>query len=242
MDLLCRKRRLEGFGDMKILLVEDEVQLSNVIAKGLSKLSYVVEQAFDGEEALELLYINSYNLVVLDLNLPKIDGLEVLKRIRERDKEIKVIILSARNMTEDKVRGLELGANDYMEKPFDFKELVARIDNLLRWSFIQKDTILDYGDIKIDSSKKLVYYKEEDIELTNKEYGILEYLAYNDGRLVSSEEIMEHVWGEDSEIFFSTSFQYHMSSLRKKLRIKDFIKNVRGQGYFLNIGDEDSDE
>lgn len=222
---------------MKILLVEDEEQLSNVIAKGLKKSSYVVEQAFDGQEALDLLYINSYNLVVLDLNLPKIDGLDVLKKIRENDNETKIIILSARNRTEDKVKGLQLGANDYLEKPFDFPELVARIDNLLRWSFVQVDTIIEYGDLKIDTAKKLVYYKDEDIELTNKEYGILEYLAYNDEKIVSAEEIMEHVWGEDSEIFFSTSFQYHMSSLRKKIGEKDFIKTVRGQGYFINKED-----
>lgn len=227
---------------MKILLVEDERQLSNLIAKGLKKSSYVVDQAFDGEEALDLLYINSYNLVVLDLNLPKLDGLEVLKRIRQEDRETKVIILSARNMTEDKVKGLQLGANDYLEKPFDFLELVARIDNLLRWSFVQVDTVIDYGRIRIDTAKKLVYLDGEDVELTNKEYGILEYLAYNDERLVSSEEIMEHVWGEDSEIFFSTSFNYHMSSLRKKLGQKDFIKNVRGQGYFLNLGGNSHDD
>ena len=219
---------------MKVLLVEDERQLSDVITKGLKKSFYAVDQAFDGEEALDLFYINSYNIVVLDLNLPKLDGLEVLRKIREKDDEIRIIILSARNRTEDKVKGLQLGANDYLEKPFDFPELVARIDNLLRRSFVQMDTIIDYGDLKIDTAKKLVYLKNEDIELTNKEYGILEYLAYNDEKIVSAEEIMEHVWGEDSEIFFSTSFQYHMSSLRKKIGIKDFIKNVRGQGYFID--------
>ena len=219
---------------MKILLVEDEVELSNVVSKGLRKSSYVVDQAFDGEEALELFYINSYNLIVLDLNLPKIDGLKVLQEIRKEDKRTKVIILSARNRTEDKVEGLKLGANDYLEKPFDFLELVARIDNLLRWDFVQKDTIINYGPIKIDTAKKIVYCQGEDIELTNKEYGILEYLTYNDERLITAEEIMEHVWGEDSEVFFSTSFQYHMSSLRKKLKMKDFIKTVRGQGYFIN--------
>lgn len=227
---------------MKILLVEDEKQLSDVIAKGLRKSSYVVEQAYDGEEALELLYINSYNLVVLDLNLPKIDGLEVLKEIRKEDNEIKVIILSARNQTEDKVKGLQLGANDYLEKPFDFPELVARIDNLLRWSFVQVDTVIEFGDLKIDTAKKIAYVKEEDIELTNKEYGILAYLAYNKERVISAEEIMEHVWGEDSEVFFSTSFQYHMSTLRKKIGIKDIIKTVRGQGYFINIEDEENDK
>ncbi len=223
---------------MKILLVEDEKQLSNVIAKGLKKSSYVVDQAFDGEEALELLYINNYNLVVLDLNLPKVDGLEVLKKIREDDNELKVIILSARNQTEDKVKGLRLGANDYLEKPFDFLELVARIENLLRWSFVQVDTVMEFGNIKIDTAKKIVLVNGEDIKLTNKEYGILSYLAYNKERVVSSEEIMEQVWDEDSEVFFSTSFQYHMSSLRKKIGVKDFIKTVRGQGYFLNLEDE----
>ena len=221
---------------MKILLVEDEKELSDAIKRGLEKLSYVLDTAYDGEEAINMLFTNSYNLVILDLNLPKVDGLEVLREIRKRNNEIKVIILSARNQIEDKVTGLELGSNDYLEKPFDFKELVARIDNLLRWSFTQRDTIINYDRLKIDTARKIVYVDSKDIQLTNKEYGILEYLVYNNDRIVSGEEIMEHVWNEDSDILFSTSFNYHVSSLRKKIQIEDIIKNIRGKGYFLNIG------
>lgn len=178
---------------MRLLLVEDERKLSQVLAKGLKKLSYTVDQAFDGEEALELFSVYGYDLVVLDLNLPKIDGWEVLRQIRQQDRQVKVLILSAKNQVEDKIAGLDLGANDYLEKPFDFLELAARIRNLLRWEFVQRESQWEDGRLKIDFSAKTVLVDGEEIALTHKEYGILEYLVQNRTRFVSAEELLEHV-------------------------------------------------
>lgn len=225
-----------GLITVKILLVEDEKTLSKVIAKGLKKLGYAVDTVYDGENAIEYTGINQYDIVILDLNIPIIDGLDVLKEIRKTDNQLKVLILSARSEIEDKIIGLDLGANDYLEKPFDFNELAARIRNLLRWSFVQTDTVISCleGYIEINVLSKTVTVKGIDVELTKKEYSILEYLAYHKERVVSTEELIEHVW--DSEVdLFSNSFKFHMHSLKKKLG-SDYagvIKNIRGQGYTL---------
>ncbi len=217
---------------MKILLVEDEKTLSSIISKGLKKLSYAVDSAFNGQEALDLFNVNDYDLIILDINIPKIDGFEVLKIIREFDNQIKIIILSAKNMVQDKVLGLDLGANDYLEKPFDFLELEARIRNLLRWQFIKSENIIHIGNLKINTIKKQVYINDVEINLTNKEYGILEYLALNKDRFVLSEEIIEHVWESDFDLF-SNTFKFHIHSLKKKLNQEGIIKNVRGKGYII---------
>ncbi len=217
---------------MKILLVEDEKTLSSIISKGLKKLSYAVDSAFNGQEALDLFNVNDYDLIILDINIPKIDGFEVLKIIREFDNQIKIIILSAKNMVQDKVLGLDLGANDYLEKPFDFLELEARIRNLLRWQFIKSENIIHIGNLKINTIKKQVYVNNVEINLTNKEYGILEYLALNKDRFVLSEEIIEHVWESDFDLF-SNTFKFHIHSLKKKLNQEGIIKNVRGKGYII---------
>lgn len=221
---------------MKILLVEDEKTLSKVITKGLRKLGYAVDAVYDGEEAIEYTQVNQYDIVVLDLNIPIVDGLDVLREIRKTDNQLKVLILSARSEIEDKIIGLDLGANDYLEKPFDFNELTARIRNLLRWSFVQTDTAITCfnGEIVINVLNKSVTVMGNDIGLTKKEYSILEYLAYNKEKVVSTEELIEHVW--DSEVdLFSNSFKFHMHSLKKKLGADcdTAIKNIRGQGYIL---------
>lgn len=219
---------------MKLLLVEDEEKLSAILAKGLKKLAYAVDTALDGEEALLLLEQNCYDLVVLDLNLPRLDGLSVLKSLRDRDRETKVLILSAQSKVEQKIRGLDLGANDFLEKPFDFGELTARIRNLLRWSFVQQDTCLRIGDLLIDTVAQTVRVGERTVELRPKEYAILDYLARQDGRYVSAEELIEHVW--DSEVdLFSNSLKFHMHALKKKLALPDCIRNQRGKGYCLYV-------
>jgi transcriptional activator protein len=215
---------------MRLLLVEDERKLSQVLAKGLKKLSYTVDQAFDGEEALELFSVYGYDLVVLDLNLPKIDGWEVLRQIRQQDRQVKVLILSAKNQVEDKIAGLDLGANDYLEKPFDFLELAARIRNLLRWEFVQRESQWEDGRLKIDFSAKTVLVDGEEIALTHKEYGILEYLVQNRTRFVSAEELLEHVWDREADLF-SNTLKYHIHSLKKKLGLPEVIQNERGKGY-----------
>jgi DNA-binding response OmpR family regulator len=222
---------------MKILLVEDEITLSNIISKGLKKSGYAVDTAFDGKEALELFEINVYDLIILDLNLPKMDGMEVLWQIRDTCGDTKILILSARSEIHDKITGLDKGANDYLVKPFDFQELEARIRNLLRRSFTQKNTIISFSSLTLDSSKKTVFVNDLLIDLTKKEYAILEYLLFHQNKVISAEELIEHIW--DSEVdLFSNSLKFHIHSLRKKIAVglgdKEVIKTIRGQGYMIS--------
>lgn len=216
---------------MKILVVEDEYALQTALAAGLKKKGYEVDCASDGQEALDMYFEFTYDLVVLDLNLPKLDGIEVLKEIRLDNELAKVIILSARSEIDDKVIGLDLGANDYLAKPFQFKELDARIRALLRRDFVSVDSKLIINDIVIDTAKKQVYRNDVLIDLTKKEYGILEYLSLNRKRIVSSEELIEHVWGSDVDPFIS-SIKVHLNSLRKKIG-EEVILNKRGIGYYV---------
>lgn len=218
---------------MKLLVVEDEKMLQQIITKGLKKCGYAVDHADDGEMALEMFGENEYDLIVLDLNLPKVDGMEVLHQIREKNQEIKVLILSARSDIEDRIAGLDDGANDYLVKPFDFLELEARIRCLLRQRVVMEELILTHNELSLNTKNKTVCYGELKLDLTKKEYGILEYLMVHKEEVVSAETLIEHVW--DSEVdLFSNTFKFHMSSLRKKLLEKtsiDWIKNIRGVGY-----------
>ncbi len=225
---------------MKILLVEDEEMLSKIVAKGLEKLGYAVDKAFDGEEALYCYEVNEYDLIILDLNIPKIDGIEVLKTIRKEDLETKVLILSAKTKVSDKVLGLDIGANDYLTKPFDFEELHARIRNLLRINFTVTQSVIEFESFKIDTNAKSVTFNNEVVELTPKEYNILEYLAFNINKVISAEELVEHIW--DSEFnSFSNVLRYHMHSLKKKLAGHtdvEVIRTIRGQGYIIGGNNE----
>ena len=221
-----------SFKDMKIGL-DCANGSSSSIAKSVYDAGDEVDTCYDGEEALECILIENYDLVVLDLNLPGMDGMEILKELRQSNEETKVLILSARGQIADKVEGLDAGANDYMEKPFHLQELEARIRSLTRRKFVQKDVCLESGDIKFDTIKREAYAKEIKISLTRKEKGILEYLLLNQGRPVSQEELMEHVW-DASVDSFSGAIRVHMSSLRRKLKAvlgHDVIMNKVGEGY-----------
>ena len=218
---------------MKILLVEDEKLLSKSVAKGLGMLGYAVDCAYDGEEALELYDVNEYDLMILDLNLPKLDGMEVLQRIREQDKDFRILILSARNSLDDKITGLDSGSNDYLTKPFEFGELEARIRSLLRRDFVTRDTTLRCGKLSMDTAARQVFCAGVEIALTRKEYALLEYLLAHPGRVVSAEELIEHAWDSETDLF-SNSFRFHIHSLRKKLESSgaaEYIVTQRGQGY-----------
>ena len=230
---------------MKILVIEDDISIQNALYKGLNKFGYAVDTASDGEKALVLFSINEYDGIILDLNLPIIDGIEVLKEIREKDKELNVLILSARNEVDDKILGLDIGANDYMEKPFNFRELEARLRALLRRKFIQADTRINYGDIELDTALKCIYIKENKVDLTKKEYGIFEYLLVNKNKIISSEEIIEHIWNSETDLF-SDSLKVHINSLKRKLKQhlgnEEIIKNTRGVGYSIVEVDNESME
>jgi len=216
---------------MKLLIVEDEAALQNALCKGFRKLGYTVDAAIDGEEALELFFSNTYRLILLDLNLPKLDGIEVLKEIRIDNKEIPILILSARSEVADKIVGLDEGANDYLEKPFHFKELEARVRALLRRNFTTAETTIEIGDARLDTAAKRLFVSEDEIKLSKKEYHIIEYLFLHKGEAITSTELIEHIWESHAEDAFN-SFKVHVSMLRKKLP-EGLVKNVRGHGYYV---------
>lgn len=220
---------------MRLLIVEDEKELCDTVAKRLYSVGYEVDTCYDGNEASDYIMAENYDLIVLDLNLPGKDGMDILKELRETNEETKVLILSARSQIADKVEGLDAGANDYLEKPFHLQELEARIRSLTRRKFVQKDVCLHCGEIKFNTKKREAYAKDEFVSLTRKENGILEYLLLNQGRPVSQEELIEHVW-DASVDSFSGSIRVHMSSLRKKLKAVleyDPIINKIGEGYTI---------
>ena len=162
---------------MKLLIIEDEPDMRNALKKGFIKKGYLVDTAEDGEEGSYLALVNTYDVIVLDLNLPGKDGLEILQEIRDRSKTQRVIILSARSSVPDKITGLDMGANDYLAKPFDFMELEARVRSLARREMVQNDTKINIHNLVIDTVQKKVSYNGEKIELSPKEYAILEYLG-----------------------------------------------------------------
>ena len=218
---------------MRLLIVEDEKNLCDTIAKNLYGAGYEVDTSYDGNDALDCILSEDYDLIVLDLNLPGTDGMDILKELRKKNEETKVIILSAKSQIADKVAGLDAGANDYLEKPFHLQELEARIRSLTRRKFVQKDVCLHCGEIKFDTKKREAYAKDIRVSLTRYVNGILEYLLLNQGRPISQEELIEHVW-DASVDSFSGSIRVHMSSLRKKLKAVlgyDPIVNKIGEGY-----------
>lgn len=221
---------------MRILVVEDELDLQEAIADGLRIDGYAVDTCDNGADAYELLYVENYDLCVLDLNLPNTDGLEVLSKIRDEKPELKVLILSARSNVADKVTGLDIGANDYLSKPFDFAELEARIRCLLRQKYSAQSNLLSFDKIHVDILKRVATVNEEEITLTRKEFALLEYFICNKNRSISAEELIEHIWDADADSF-SGAIRVHISSLRKKLKAAlgfDVIATKIGEGYFLS--------
>lgn len=224
-----------GLELMRILIIEDEIDLLEAIEEGLKIDGYAVDTSEDGMDGLELARINDYDLIILDLNLPSMDGIDILKEIRKEDKLIKILILTARSSIGDRVLGLDLGANDYLVKPFHFEELEARIRSLLRVKYIQEDTMLKYNNLKIDTKLRKAYVDDEFIKLTKKEFSILEYLMKNINKVISQEELIEHIW-DNSVDMFSNSVRVHINSLRKKLKANindEVIKNIVGVGYVI---------
>ncbi|HOC21633.1 MAG TPA: response regulator transcription factor [Anaerolineae bacterium] len=221
---------------MRILIIEDERDLANALARGLRQEGYAVDIATNGMEGLELGEIYEYDLVVLDLNLPKLDGLEVCQRFRSNKPELLILILTARSRLEDRVMGLDQGADDYLIKPFHFEELAARIRALLRRDLRVREPILEVGDLRLDPARRIAWQKKQPLSLTKKEFAILEYLMRHAGEVVSQEELIEHVWDEDVNLF-TASVRVHVHSLRRKLGDNPdsphYIETITGSGYRL---------
>ena len=226
---------------MKLLLVEDSVQLNKALTTVLKRNSYIVDSAFDGEEAL--LYIDQYkyDIIILDIMLPKINGLDVLKRVRTNKIDTPIIMLTAKSTTEDKIHGLDLGADDYLPKPFVVEELLARIRALLRRQpTYEEESKLEFGDIVLDSNNCCLINNEKKVTLMNKELQIITLLMKANGNVVSQDTISKNVWDIES---YSTSENVwvFISYLRKKLESinsKVKIKSIRYQGYFLEYSND----
>ena len=217
---------------MHILIIEDEEQLCRSMAEGLRMDGYETDTCFDGEEGLELCMTENYDLILLDLNLPGIDGLEILRQFRTFNTNTPVLILSARVQIQDKVEGLDLGANDYLTKPFGVMELISRVKALLRRSrALQDDKQLVLGDITLDSERREVHVGGELCELTFKEFELLKLLMVNAGIVLHRDTIMSDVWGTDYE-GESRTLDMHIKTLRQKLgEAGNMIKTVRNVGY-----------
>jgi len=228
---------------MRILVVEDEKKINDIIVKTLKQEKYGVDSCFDGEEALDYIFSVEYDIILLDIMLPKKDGFEVLKSIRKKGIKTPVLFLTARDEIEDRVKGLDLGADDYLVKPFAFEELLARIRVLLRKnSGSGEDTgnVLKIANLTVDCNKHEVFRDDILIKLSAKEFSILEYMMRNKGRVVSKEKIEEHVWDFDYE-GGSNIVEVYIKFLRKKID-NDFspklIHTIRRVGYILKVENE----
>ena len=221
---------------MKLLLVEDSLQLNKALTTVLKRNSFVVDSAFDGEEALLFIDQYKYDIIILDIMLPKVNGLEVLKRARSKKINTPIIMLTAKSTTEDKILGLDLGADDYLPKPFNVEELLARIRALLRRKpAYDESEVLDFGDLELDINTLTLATKEDKVTLMNKEMQIMTLLMKAKGNVVSLETISKNAWDIES---YSTSENVwvFISYLRKKIeKIKSNvkIKSIRDQGYYL---------
>src|SRR5262245_22019617 len=220
---------------MRILVVEDEPRMANVIAKGLREQSYAVDVAHDGQDGLYQSSINDYSLIILDVLLPERNGFEVCRELRARGSAIPILMLTARAAVDDRITGFEAGADDYLTKPFSFRELLARTRALLRPESHLHADVFEIADLMIDSASHRVSRANREVHLTAKEYALLEHLARHAGRLVSRSEIAAHVW-DDSFDPFSNTIEVYINRLRKKIddsHTTKLLHTRRGEGYIL---------
>jgi len=223
---------------MRVLIVEDEEKVSRFIVRGLTAESFAVDSAADGRSGLELATTYNYDLIILDLMLPVLSGTEVLRQIRRKDQRVPILMLTAKDAVSDKVEHLEAGADDYLTKPFAFAELIARVKALLRRGSVERPNILRVADLELDRLSQQVRRGNRRIELTAKEYALLEYLMTNAGRVLSRTMIIDHVW--DQSFDGATNIvDVYVRHLRGKVddgQDKKLIRTVRGMGYL--VGDE----
>lgn len=222
---------------MRILLIEDEKRLSDIVKKGLTEQNFAVDQAFDGEEGLYLAQSESYDLIILDVMLPKKDGVTVCKELRSKKIDAPILMLTAKTHVNDKVTGLDAGADDYLTKPFEFMELRSRIQALLRRSHKQVQSIIKIDNLEVDPLKHTAKRGERNIELTPKEFAILEYLVRHKDEVVTRTQIMEHTWDYNFDSL-SNVVDVFIAALRKKIDSGQKVKvihTVHGVGYKLSI-------
>jgi len=227
---------------MRILIVEDEYSLAELVSNRLIKEKYLVDVSLDGEDGLYNALTDIYDLILLDIMLPKVDGIEILKQIKENNIKAKVIMLTAKSELDDKLLGLNIGANDYITKPFHIDELVARINVQLRNNTKEEKTKIEYGDIILDLKKSNIIKKDtnDSINIINKEFQLLEYFMNNPDQIISKDLIYDKIWGMDNDSI-SNNLEAYLSFIRKKLKIIDSkvtIKSVRNLGYKMEFENE----
>lgn len=217
---------------MRILVVEDEKLLSDNICALLRQNRYECEQAHDGAQALDRLYEQHFDLVLLDIMMPKMDGIALIRALREADNGVTVLMLSARDSIEDKVEGLDAGADDYLAKPFSNLELLARIRSLLRRAVDAGSAMLTCGELLLDETKKTVYLKDVLLEVTAKEYRLLELFMHNPNTTFTRLQLSEYLWGEEGLERSSNAIDAHMKNLRRKIGAES-IETIRSIGYVM---------
>ena len=225
---------------MRVLIAEDDPGVQRFVAKGLKEQAYAVDAVATGPEALEQAEINSYDLIILDVMLPGLSGFEVCRRLRESGLKIPVLMLTARDAVEDRIAGLDHGADDYLTKPFEFRELLARLRALLRRPSELKPVQLSVANLTLDTAAQIATRADRHISLTHKEYSLLEYLVRNAGRIVGRAEIAEHVWDEHFDPF-SNLIEVYINRLRRKIdapKETPLLHTKRGAGYMLGVHDE----
>jgi DNA-binding response OmpR family regulator len=229
---------------MRILLVEDEPSAAAMLAKGLREEAYAVDMAADGEAALTQAFVNDYDLIILDVVLPGRDGFGVCRELRTNGVTVPVLMLTARDAVEDRIEGLDSGADDYLPKPFDFEELLARVRALLRRRPAMYPETITVGNMSLDTRSRHVTRAGQSIDLTAKEYALLEYLARRAGEVVSRTDISEHVWDESYDPF-SKVIEVFIQRLRRKVDEGHALKLIhtrRGEGYMLTTKGTDADD
>jgi two-component system copper resistance phosphate regulon response regulator CusR len=220
---------------MRLLLVEDDTRIARFVAKGLREQGYAVDVAANGDDALYQAEINTYDVMVLDVMIPGRDGFSVCRELRAAGRKIPILMLTAKDSVEDRIAGLDFGADDYLTKPFEFRELLARLRALLRRSGELRPARIAVADLLLDTGARTVSRAGTDVPLTTKEYALLEYLARNVGRVVGRAEIAEHVWEETFDPF-SNLIEVYVNRLRRKIdlgRATPLLQTRRGAGYIL---------
>ena len=224
---------------MRVLLIEDQERLRTWLQKGLREADLVVDAAADGKEGLWYTETNVYDVIILDLMLPEVDGLTILRRLREAGRDDQVIILTAKDTIADRVKGLDLGADDYLVKPFAFEELLARVRALVRRGYGKHSSVIEIGDLRIDTTRRQVWRGDTAVDLRAMEYKLLEYMARRAGETVSRTEIWDHLYDFGSQTV-SNVVDVYVGSLRRKLDRhgeRSLIQTRRGLGYVLGAGE-----